>query len=114
MILPTEKEWAKNVLWMYSVLIKDEFGMSRDELQVKLKASGVDTRAFFIPMHQQPAFRHLGLFEGESYPVSEEISKRGMSLPSGSGLKEEEIEQVSTTLKRMRESTVSSQQSVFS
>ena len=90
---------------MYSILIQDKFGISRDELQAKLKESGVDTRAFFIPMHQQPAFGNLGLFEGESYPVSEEISKRGMYLPSGSGLTEEEIGQVSTTLKRIREST---------
>jgi perosamine synthetase len=103
--LPAQKEWAKNVYWMYSILIQDEFGISRDELQAKLKGSGVDTRSFFIPMHQQPAFGNLGLFEGESYPVSEEISKRGMYLPSGSGLTEEEIGQVSTTLKRIREST---------
>jgi len=103
--LPAQKEWAKNVYWMYSILIQDKFGISRDELQAKLKESGVDTRAFFIPMHQQPAFGNLGLFEGESYPVSEEISKRGMYLPSGSGLTEEEIGQVSTTLKRIREST---------
>jgi perosamine synthetase len=103
--LPAQKEWAKNVYWMYSILIQDEFGISRDELQAKLKESGVDTRAFFVPMHQQPAFGNLGLFEGESYPVSEEISKRGMYLPSGSGLTEEEIGQVSTTLKRIREST---------
>jgi perosamine synthetase len=113
--LPTEKEWAKNVYWMYCILIEDEKspssppflkgdvgGLSRDELQVKLKQNGVDTRAFFIPMHQQPAFKNLGLFEGESYPVSEEISRRGMYLPSGSGLKNEEIEQVCTTLKRIR------------
>ncbi len=27
--LPPEKEWAKNVYWMYSILIEDEFGMSQ-------------------------------------------------------------------------------------
>lgn len=104
--LPPQKEWAKNVYWMYSILIEDGFRISRDELQVKLRENGVDTRPFFIPMHQQPAFRNLGLFEGESYPVSEEISRTGMYLPSGSGLKEEEIEQVCTTLKRVRKLAV--------
>jgi perosamine synthetase len=101
--LPTEKEWAKNIYWMYCILVEDEFRMGRDELQRELKKNGVDTRAFFIPMHQQPAFRNLGLFEGESYPVSEDISTRGMYLPSGSGLKDEEIEQVCTTLKGIKE-----------
>jgi len=102
--LPIEKEWAKSVYWMYSILIEDEFGMSRDELQVKLRENGIDTRAFFIPMNQQPAFENLGLFDGESYPVSEDISKRGMYLPSGSGLKEEEISAVCTAIRRIRQS----------
>ena len=102
--LPPEKPWAKNVYWMYSIVIEDEFGMSRDELAAKLKENGVDTRAFFIPMHQQPAFAQLGLFRGESFPVAEDISRRGLYLPSGSGLKKEEIEQVCATLKKVRES----------
>jgi len=102
--LPPEKEWARNVYWMYGILIEDEFGMSRDELAAKLKQNGVDTRTFFIPMHQQPAFKKLGLFEGESFPVSEELSRKGMYLPSGSGLREEEIEHVYNTLKKIRHS----------
>lgn len=103
---PPQREWAKSVYWMYGILIDDGFGMSRDELQVKLKESGIDTRAFFIPMHQQPAFLSLGLFAKESYPVSEDISRRGMYLPSGSGLKREEIEQVCTALRRIRKGAV--------
>jgi perosamine synthetase len=92
--LPTEKEWAKNVYWMYSILVEDEFGVGRDELMDKMMKKGIDTRTFFIPMHQQPVFKKMGLFKGESYPVAEELSKKGMYLPSGSGLKEEEIRQV--------------------
>ncbi len=99
--LPVEKKWAKNVYWMYCILVEDGFGMSRDELQARLREKGVDTRAFFFPMHQQPVFLNLGLFQGESYPVSEDISKRGMYLPSGSGLREEEIGQVCAALKSL-------------
>lgn len=99
--LPAEKPWAKNVYWMYSILIEDSSGISRDELQMKLKAVGIDTRAFFFPMHWQPAFNDLGLFQGESYPVSEDISRKGMYLPSGCGLKAEEIKWVCTTLKKI-------------
>jgi len=90
--LPPEKEWAKNVYWMYSILIEDDFGMSRDELMARLREAGIDTRTFFIPMHQQPAFLNMGLFEGETYPVAEGLGERGLYLPSSSGLKQEEIE----------------------
>ena len=97
--LPVEKEWAKNVYWMYSILIEDEFGMSRDELMDRLMEYGIETRTFFIPMHEQPVFQNMGLFKRDNYPVAEELSKKGMYLPSSSGLKEEEIKYVCNVIK---------------
>lgn len=101
--IPVEKEWAKNVYWMYSILIEDEFGMSRDELMKKLREKGIDTRIFFIPMHQQLVFQKMGLFKEESYPVAEDISRKGIYLPSGSGLKEEEIKFICDAIKDIKE-----------
>lgn len=100
--LPVEKEWAKNVYWMYAVLVEPEFGMSRDELMNKLREQGIETRTFFIPMHQQPVFAEIGLFKGENYPVAEELSQKGMYLPSGSGLSQEEIEYICHSIKKVR------------
>jgi perosamine synthetase len=94
MTLPKEKKWAKNVYWMYCIVIEDEFGMSRDDLMAFLRQKGVDTRTFFIPMHVQPAFKNMGLFEGEHYPISEQLARKGLYLPSGSGLTEEQINSV--------------------
>ena len=101
--LPPEKEWAKNVYWMYSILIEDDFGLTRDELMNGLRAREIDTRTFFIPMHQQPAFQNMGLFEGESYPVAEELGRRGLYLPSGSGLAPEQIKYICHTVAKIRE-----------
>jgi len=56
------KEWAKNVYWMYFILVEDGFGMSRDELMKELEKWGIETRTFFIPMHEQPVFQNMGLF----------------------------------------------------
>jgi len=99
--LPIEKEWAKNVYWMYSILIEDEYGISRDELMERLMKKGIDTRTFFIPMHQQVVFENMKLFKGERYPVAEELSRKGMYLPSSSGLKEEEINFVCNEIKKI-------------
>lgn len=98
--LPKEKKWAKNVYWMYSIVIEDEFGMSRDELMAFLRREGIETRTFFISMHMQPAFKKMGLFEGERYPVSEVLAERGLYLPSGSGLTEEQINTVCEAVKQ--------------
>ena len=99
--LPVEKEWAKNVYWMYGILIEDNFSMSRDDLMEKLREKEIETRAFFMPMHQQPVFLNMGLFKGESYPVAEDLSIKGLYLPSSSGLAEEQIKHICQVIKEL-------------
>ncbi|MFC2019187.1 DegT/DnrJ/EryC1/StrS family aminotransferase [Chloroflexota bacterium] len=99
--LPVEKSWAKNVYWMYCILIGDEFSMDRDEVMAKLDERGIQTRTMFIPMNLQPAFHNMGLFEGESCPVAEELSRRGLYLPSGVGLTDDQIRYMCETLKEL-------------
>ena len=48
---------------MYSILIEDVFEMSRDVLMNKLEKKGIETRTFFIPMHEQPVFQNMDLFK---------------------------------------------------
>lgn len=77
---------------MYSVLVEDNFGMSRDELATALKEDGVDSRTFFYPVHTQPAYSRL--YSNETYPVAEDLSRKGINLPSGNTLTETEINDV--------------------
>lgn len=91
-ITPPEESWAKSVFWMYSILLDDEFGLSRDDLREKLAKRGIETRTFFIPIHLQPIY--FKAFKGERYPVAEDLCKRGLYLPSASSLTKEEIEYV--------------------
>lgn len=100
--LPSEMPWAKNVYWVYGILIEDEFGLSRDEVMQELAERGIETRTFFIPMHQEPFFQKLGLFRGGSYPVAEEISRKGLYLPNGVALTEEQIEYICQAIKNIR------------
>lgn len=98
--LPPEEPWARNVYWMYSVLIDPrEFGMTRDELAASLQKKGIESRPFFVPMHQQPVFQKMGLFQGEEYPVAEKLSARGINLPSSSHLSEDTIRLICRAIK---------------
>ena len=97
---PPETPWAKSVFWMYSVLVGEEFGLGRDELRRRLARRGIETRTFFIPMHLQPIYYQA--FKGESYPVAEELCRRGMYLPSASSLDEETIEYIVENLMECR------------
>ena len=89
--LPVERSWARNVYWMYGVIVEDDFGCSRDDLMQGLAKRGVETRTFFIPMHEQPLFHRHGLFQNEQYPIAADIGRRGLYLPSSTGLSHDEI-----------------------
>ena len=60
--LPVEKPWAKNVYWMYGIILDKSTGMDAVEFANRLRSKGVDTRPFFLGMHEQPVFQERGLF----------------------------------------------------
>ena len=90
--LPAEEPWAKSVYWMYAMVLSDSCGMDNTECAKRLFEKGVDTRPFFIGMHEQPALHKLGLFHHEKYPVAERIARQGFYLPSGLAITKEQID----------------------
>jgi len=100
--LPGEKPWAKNVYWMYGLLVEAKFGLTRDQLMRFLKEKGVDTRSFFIPMHLQPVFSSGRLKAKKSgpFPVAEKIAPKGLYLPSGLTLTESQIQSVCRQMRK--------------
>lgn len=100
-ILPVEKEWAKNVYWQYGIVLKKEFEMNRSKFMDALKEKGVDTRAFFVPMHKQPAFHDLGLFKNAKLPVSERLGEYGLYFPSSATLTKEDIVRICNAIKEL-------------
>ena len=68
--------------------------MDAREFARRLREKGVDTRPFFLGMHEQPVFHARGLFADESYPVADRLAKQGLYLPSGLALTEEQQSKV--------------------
>lgn len=91
--VPPEKDWARNVYWMYSILVGDDFKYSRDEVMSRLKDNGIDTRPFFYPLHQMPPY-----FSSEKFEVSDKLSRQGINLPSSIKLNEEDIERIASVI----------------
>ena len=100
--LPEEMTWARNVYWVYAVLVEKEFGLSRDDVMAKLKDAGIDTRAFFLPVHKQPVFAKDKAYRGLRFPVSEELSRKGFYVPSGLALTQAQIAAVCLAIKKLR------------
>lgn len=94
---PQEAKWAKNVYWMYSILVDAKnFGKSRDALMIELSRAGIETRPFFVPIHRQPVYSSYHV--KESYPIADKLSGEGLNLPSGNTLTEDEVRYVADTL----------------
>jgi perosamine synthetase len=92
--LQVQEAWATSVYWMYGLVVREETGLDARALATRLGERGVETRPFFLGMHEQPVLRQRGLFDGEAYPVAERIARQGLYLPSGLALTERQVEQV--------------------
>lgn len=92
--LPVEDPWARSVYWMYGVVLSEEPGIDASQFAQRLREHGVDTRPFFLGMHEQPIFHERGLFISERYFVAERLARQGLYLPSGLALTEEQLVQV--------------------
>jgi perosamine synthetase len=94
-------EYAENVNWVFGVVIEDSVPFDAAEAMARLGKLGVGTRPFFWPMHEQPVFRKMGLFEGECHPAAERIARRGFYLPSGLALTDEQMQRVAAAVRKV-------------
>lgn len=78
--------------WLFCVESADPRG-----LQQHLKENGIDSRTVFAPLHLSPAFR---VYAKGKYKVSEEVWSRGLCLPTGPHLTEEQQEKVIACVSR--------------
>jgi perosamine synthetase len=85
--------WAEVTPWLYCVTLDPEvFGRSRDEIAADLLRSGVETRPFFIPIHQLPPYAEFA----PNRPLKETLtlSARGINLPTFTGMADSQIDRV--------------------
>ena len=99
--LPHEADWARNVYWMYAVVVHPEFGITRDELVDQLRADGIDTRTFFCPMNQQPCLLERTGFRAVPCPVADKLWENGLYLPSTYTLSEPVIKQIADVVRQV-------------
>lgn len=82
--------------WLSTVLIDPKTGKDPESLRQFMLDAGVETRRLWRPMHMQPVFANAPYYGGTT---CETLFDRGLCLPSGSGLKEEELRYVADKIK---------------
>jgi perosamine synthetase len=100
--LPLPKtDHAENIYWVFGIVLNENVPFTAEEAMQRLAKFGIGTRPFFWPMHEQPVFRKLGFFAGESHPVAERLARRGFYLPSGLALTDVQIKIVSAAVREV-------------
>lgn len=94
--LHPEMSWAKCVYWIYCIQIQDKFNLKRDNIIDELLKRGIDTRPFFYPITVMNPYQKVSL------PHAEELSRKGLSLPSSLNLDFQDISMITDTLKNLR------------
>ena len=100
--LPVEKDYARNVYWMYHILVHKAFGLSRNELMKKLAKYRIETRESFIPYNMQSIFIKKGWTKASECPVANYVGKTGLYLPTGTSLTQKNLHYIVKTIKEIQ------------
>jgi perosamine synthetase len=94
--LPPQEEWAYNVYWMYSILVDDKvFGCDAAALIAHLRQNRIDSRPFFVPIHENPPYA-----QPDTFPVSTRLGRQGINLPSSPTLTEDAIVRIAAAIRQ--------------
>lgn len=105
--LMPEAPYGRPNRWLTVILISPEdFGADREEVRISLERHDIESRPLWKPMHLQPVFRDCAMRGGE---VCEDLFERGLCLPSGTAMTEDDLERVVNAVKE----TAASKKRVF-
>jgi dTDP-4-amino-4,6-dideoxygalactose transaminase len=85
--------------WLTTITIDPDLtgGVTRDDIRTALAEENIETRPLWTPLHCQPAFRNMRSFING---ISESISAKGLCLPSGSNLSNQDLDRIISALRK--------------
>ena len=85
-----EAPWGSATRWLTCLTIDPAaFGADREQIRLALAAEQIEVRPVWKPLHMQPIFKDCDCFGGK---VAEDLFDRGLCLPSGSNLSDEDLD----------------------
>jgi dTDP-4-amino-4,6-dideoxygalactose transaminase len=85
---PTSEYYSNR--WLTAITIEGD-SVTREDVRMSLTASNIDCRPLWKPLHLQPVFEQTPYY-GSNY--SERLFEKGLCLPSGSNLTEDDLNRV--------------------
>jgi perosamine synthetase len=88
-----EPPGTRSACWMSVLMLKDP--NCREQLLDYLCGQGIETRPLFWPVHQMPPYKNGSTV---FLPVTEDLSRRGVMLPSHTKLSDEDLKTICNSL----------------
>ena len=90
--LPAEPDGSRSSCWLSCVLLnRDRLGVGPEQIRIALEDANIEARPVWKPMHLQPIYRDCRVLGGR---VAEDLFTRGLCLPSGSSLDDDDQRRV--------------------
>ncbi|MFT7900742.1 aminotransferase class I/II-fold pyridoxal phosphate-dependent enzyme [Tenacibaculum ascidiaceicola] len=94
---PTSEYFSNH--WLSAVVIEESItGFSREDLRLALEKENIESRPLWKPMHLQPVFEDCKYYGTK---VSEKLFEKGLCLPSGSNLSDEDRVRIKEVISNM-------------
>ncbi|WP_234736348.1 DegT/DnrJ/EryC1/StrS family aminotransferase [Tellurirhabdus bombi] len=84
--------------WLSALVVNESAEISREDLRLALEAENIEARPLWKPLHLQPVFEEAPYYGGG---VCEDLFNRGLCLPSGSNLSQEDLTRIVDTIKTL-------------
>ena len=95
-----EAPYGRCTRWLTCMTIDPgRFGATREDIRLGLEREDIESRPLWKPMHMQPVFKDCRVRGGA---VSGELFERGLCLPSGTALRETDLERIAGIVKAFR------------
>lgn len=99
-----EASYGVSNRWLTVILVTPAlFGASREEVRLALERENIESRPIWKPMHLQPVFNGCEMQGGS---VCEDLFARGLCLPSGTAMTQEDLDRVVAVIKGVYNSKV--------
>lgn len=86
--------------WLSCILVEPQLtnGIDRETLRLALESQNIESRPLWKPMHLQPIFEKYPYYGNK---VAENLFEKGLCLPSGSNLTEEDRARISDVITKL-------------
>jgi len=87
--------------WLTAIVLEENSKINNEKIRLELQKNNIESRPLWKPMHLQPVFN---TYQALTNGVSEDLFNRGLCLPSGSNMSDQDLNRVVNIIKNLHES----------